>query len=106
MKIDLESYSLKDLKKIRSGVEKAISSFEQRKLAEARSELSVKASELSYSLDDLLGAVATRKRTPAKPKYRHPVEPELTWTGRGRAPLWMVELENNGNNRSELLISH
>ena len=34
MKIDLESYSLKDLKKIRSDVEKAISSFEQRKLAE------------------------------------------------------------------------
>ena len=106
MKIDLESYSLKDLKKIRSDVEKAISSFEQRKLAEARFELSAKASELGYSLDDLLGAVATRKRTPAKPTYRHPVEPELTWTGRGRAPLWMVELENNGNKRSELLISH
>ena len=37
MKIDLESYSLKELKKIRGDVEKAISSFEQRKLAEARS---------------------------------------------------------------------
>ena len=106
MKIDLESYSLKELKKIRGNVEKAISSFEQRKLAKARSELSAKASELGYSLDDLLGSVATRKRTPAKPKYRHPAEPELTWTGRGRAPLWMVELENNGKSRSELLFAN
>ena len=106
MKIDLESYSLKELKKIRGDVEKAISSFEQRKLAEARSELSAKASEFCYSLDDLLGAVATRKRTPAKPKYRHPAEPELTWTGRGRSPLWMVELENNGKSRFELLIAN
>ena len=106
MKIDLESYSLKELKKIRGDVEKAISSFEQRKLVEARSELSTKASELGYSLDDLLGAVATRKRTPANPKYRHPAEPELTWTGRGRAPLRMVELENNGKSRSELPIAN
>ena len=106
MKIDLESYSLKELKKIRGDVEKAINSFEQRKLAEARSELSAKANELGYSLDDLLGAVATPKRTPAKPKYRHPTEPELTWTGRGRAPLWMVELESNGKSRSELLIAN
>ncbi len=106
IKIDLERFSLKALKKIRGDVEKAIRSFEQRRLAEARSELSAKASELGYSLDDLLGTVATRKRTPAKPKHRHPAEPELTWTGRGRAPLWMVELENNGKSRSELLIAN
>ena len=105
MKIELESYSLKELKKIRHDGEKAIASFEHRKLAEARSELSAKANELGYSLEDLLGAVATRKRTPAKPKYRHPAQPELTWTGRGRAPLWMVELETNGKDRAELLIS-
>jgi DNA-binding protein H-NS len=30
----------------------------------------------------------------------------LTWTGRGRAPLWMVELESNGKSRSELLIAN
>ena len=104
MKMELESYSLKELKKIRNDVEKAITSFEHRKLAEARSELSTKASELGYSLDDLLGVVAARKRTPAKPKYRHPAQPDLTWTGRGRAPLWMVELETRGKNRAELLI--
>ena len=93
MKIDLESYSLKELKKIRSDVEKTISSFEKRKLDEARAELKTKAIELGYSLEDLMGATATRKRTPAKQKYRHPAKPELTWTGRGRAPLWMVKLE-------------
>ena len=105
MKMEFDSYSLKELRKIRNDVEKAITSFEHRKLAEARSELSAKASELGYSLDDLLGTGATRKRTPAKPKYRHPAQPDLTWSGRGRAPLWMVSLETSGKNRAELLIS-
>ena len=105
MKMELENYSLKELKKIRNDVEKAIASFEHRKLEEARSVLSAKANELGYSLDDLLGAVATRKRTPAKPKYQHPTQPDLTWTGRGRAPLWIVDLEAGGKNRGELVIS-
>ncbi len=105
MKKELESYSLKELKKIRNDVEKAIINYEHIKLAEARSALSAKASELGYSLDEILGAVATRKRTPAKPKYQHPTQLGLVWTGRGRAPRWMVDLEISGKNRAEFLIS-
>lgn len=31
------------------------------------------------------------------PKYRNPAQPDQTWTGRGRTPLWVQELQNAGN---------
>lgn len=42
-------------------------------------------------------------RKPVAPKYRHPVT-SATWTGRGKAPLWIVEAEKNGQNRQQFLI--
>lgn len=29
-------------------------------------------------------------------KYKHPTQPELTWTGRGKTPAWMAELKKAG----------
>jgi len=46
-------------------------------------------------------ASATKK--PVAPKYRHP-ETSATWTGRGKAPLWIVEAEKNGQLRQQFLI--
>jgi len=34
-------------------------------------------------------------------KYRHPEDPEKTWTGRGVMPIWLQALINAGHNRSE-----
>ena len=31
------------------------------------------------------------------PKYRNPANPEQAWTGRGRTPAWVQELQNAGN---------
>ena len=42
------------------------------------------------------------KKTVA-PKYRHPAS-GATWTGRGKAPLWVVEAEKNGQPRQQFLI--
>jgi DNA-binding protein H-NS len=45
--------------------------------------------------------VGTKK--PVAPKYRHPAT-SATWTGRGKAPLWIVEAEKNGQPRQQFLI--
>ena len=34
------------------------------------------------------------KKVPAK--YRNPANPEQAWSGRGRTPLWVQELQNAG----------
>jgi DNA-binding protein H-NS len=38
------------------------------------------------------------------PKYRHPGNPQLQWTGRGVPPKWLKELEESGRRRNEFLI--
>ena len=43
----------------------------------------------------------TTEKTPVAPKYR---KGENTWTGRGRAPIWITEHEANGGKRDDLLI--
>ena len=48
---------------------------------------------------------AAKPATPKKsvpPKYRHPAT-GATWTGRGKAPLWIVDAEKNGQTRQEFL---
>ena len=42
-------------------------------------------------------------KKPVPPKYRHPAS-GATWTGRGKAPLWVVEAEKNGQSREQFLI--
>ena len=46
---------------------------------------------------------AIKKNKPISPKYRHP-ESGATWTGRGSAPRWIVEAENDGKSRQQFLI--
>jgi DNA-binding protein H-NS len=50
--------------------------------------------------------VAKKGRAGAKvaPKYRNPADPKVTWTGRGRQPLWFADLVKKGKKAEELLI--
>ena len=46
---------------------------------------------------------ASGVKKPVAPKYRHPAS-GATWTGRGKAPLWVVAAEKNGQMRQQFLI--
>ena len=48
-------------------------------------------------------AKTARVKKTVAPKYRHPSSGS-TWTGRGKAPLWIVEAEKNGQMRQQFLI--
>ena len=100
--MDLNTLTLKELKKLRKDVDKKIADFENRKKREALSELEKKAAELGFSLSDLTGTAKVKKVSP--PKYRNPADPEQTWTGRGRTPLWVKALETAGESRDDALI--
>lgn len=45
-----------------------------------------------------------KKRAKVPPKFMHPENPSLTWSGRGRQPLWFKEYEEQGGNTDDLLI--
>lgn len=44
-------------------------------------------------------------KTQVPPKYRHP-DSGATWTGRGRAPRWVVDAESSGQSRDQFLIAN
>jgi len=47
------------------------------------------------------GSAAAKRPVPVK--YRHPKTGE-TWTGRGKAPRWIVQAEAGGKQRSDYLV--
>lgn len=51
--MDLDSYSLNDLKHLKKQIDKAIDTFEERALENARLELEEHAKSLGYTLDQL-----------------------------------------------------
>lgn len=102
--IDLNVLSLSELKQLQKDVAKTISSYEERKKAEARAALEERAREMGFSLAELSGAAPSRKRGPSVPKYRHPENPNITWTGRGRKPKWITDHIAAGNDIADLEI--
>ena len=98
---DLSSMSLEDLKKLRKDVDKALSTFEDRRKKEALVALEAKASEMGFSLSELTGS---GKRISA-PKFQNPSDPTQTWTGRGRQPVWFKEAIAAGTSEDDLRIA-
>jgi DNA-binding protein H-NS len=101
---DLEALSLTELRKLDKDVAKAISTFEDRQKADARAKVEAFLREIGYSLAELVGHDATPKRTPAVPKYQHPENTAITWSGRGGRPLWFLEALEAGKTAEDLAI--
>lgn len=49
-------------------------------------------------------AIFQRPTVKVAPKYRHPDNAELTWTGRGNKPLWVKDFIAGGRSIEEALI--
>lgn len=104
MSLDLGKLSLKELKELQAKIAKEIASFETRKKKEALFELEEKAKELGFSLAELTGATAVRKRAPAVAKYVNPIDSADTWSGRGRKPRWFIAALAGGKTPDDLSI--
>ena len=101
---DLETLSLTELRKLHKDVAKAISTFEDRQKAEAHAKVEAFARDLGYSLAELVGTEMKTARAPVSAKYRHPENPSLTWSGRGRKPQWFVEALAGGKMAEDMAI--
>lgn len=89
-KPNLEKLSVEELQQLQKDTAKAIASFEDRKRADAMAELEAVAQKHGFKLADLAGGKKAAKPA-SPPKYRHPENAALTWTGRGRQPNWIKE---------------
>lgn len=98
---DLDQLDLKELRQLQREVAKAIETYEQRAKAKALAELNDLASRHGFKLQELLGAKPSRQ---IGPKYRHPENPDLTWSGRGRQPRWISEALKAGKSLDDFAI--
>ena len=101
---DLEALSLSELKKMQKDVAKAISTYEDRQKAEARAKVEAFARDLGYTLAELVGTETKSSRAPSAAKYRHPENPAVTWSGRGRKPQWFVDALTAGTTPGDMEI--
>ncbi len=103
--IKLDTLSLNDLKTLKKEIVRAIDTAEERQKASAREQVEALAKKLGYTLAELAEGKSKAKRMPATPKYRHPENPALTWSGRGRKPQWFTEALAAGKSAEDLAIS-
>lgn len=117
MTLNYSNWPVDKLKKERNKIEKAIKLVESRDKKSALAELVAVAKKNGFELHELVGApgvtVGTnkstaklgKKRGKVAPKYRNPADASQTWTGRGRKPHWVQDLENTGRSLDDVLIS-
>ena len=85
---NLEKMSAKELAALDARLAKRIAAKSASARVEVRKKAEAMARKAGFRVSDLFGK--GRKGTVA-PKYRNPKNPDETWTGRGRKPLWMVK---------------
>jgi DNA-binding protein H-NS len=100
--IDLSSLDRDDLVQLQKDIEAALRSYQKRKRDEALREMEKVAEKHGIALKDVVNGGT--KRSVQVPKYRHPENPALTWSGRGRQPSWFKEAIDTVN-REDLLIA-
>lgn len=105
MKIDYKKYSLSQLEAVMIEISHEI---EERKKLEAESiRLKIEniLQESGLSLDDVYTDKDMGIRTNKVPmKYRHPEDGSIEWSGRGKMPLWMKDLIEQGAKKEDFLI--
>ena len=100
--------SFTDLIANRQSIDSEIKAMQEAEIAMLKRNATTLASVLNISIAELLGLKVDderprRKRREVKAKYKHPTE-DLTWSGRGKPPKWILELIAAGNEKSKFLI--
>ena len=61
---------------------------------------------MGFTIAELTGFAGKKSRSvkPVAPKYAHPENPSITWSGRGRKPKWFEEALADGKSEDDLKI--
>lgn len=93
---ELEKLSLDELLSLQKQVATEIDSRRSAEKAKAQQEILALASRYGLAVQFAGGSAPKAAKAPktggsVAPKYRHPQDSSLTWTGRGRSPVWVAE---------------
>ena len=106
-KRDLEAMSDDDLVALRSQIDDQLDRRKAKKREEVTAQIKDLAEKAGISVRELMrlgGFAASGKAGSVPPKFRHPEDKNITWSGRGGVPGWVRDWEARGKKRDELLI--
>lgn len=93
MSIDLSGLSITDLEKLIDNAKSRIEQLKRQQFADLRRSLEQQAKEAGFDIYELFGVgratKAASEKKPVAPKYRDTVNPNNTWSGRGKHPVWL-----------------
>lgn len=87
--VDLSKLSLEELQTLARDIETEIVSRREADRERVLSQMRELAASLGLTLEEVVKG--ERNRGTILPKYRHPANPGLTWSGRGKRPAWVNE---------------
>ena len=89
--IDLSKLSLEELESLAKDIETEVTNRRVAERERVLQQMRELAASIGATPEQLfgLGGKITAKTVPVK--YRHPDDPALTWTGRGKRPQWVTE---------------
>jgi DNA-binding protein H-NS len=105
--MDLSTLSVAQLRDLQQQIPAEIKRREAQEKVNILNEVRAFAKARGYAIEDLLGKEAKVKAVSGnkvKVKYRHPQNPELEWTGRGRKPKWIEAWVAGGASLDNLLV--
>ena len=101
----IDKMSLDELKAHQKEVEAAVRDFAKKNRAEALKAAREAVKPYGVTLEEVMGGKAAKATgTKGAPKYAHPENPEMTWTGRGRQPNWVKEALASGKALEDMAI--
>ena len=105
------TFPFQELVTLNNDVEKQISKMQRAQKSEILKKMTALAKESGFSsIADLVDESGSRKPRADKgiklpPKYQNPDDENKTWSGKGRAPQWLLNYESKrGKKRDDLLI--
>ncbi len=102
--MDITKLSFAELNVLQDDVAQELKKREKEEVAKAREQIMAIAQNVGIPLNELIGGKAAKVSTGRKVpvRYRHPSDPTLQWTGRGRQPQWIKDWVENGRSMDAL----
>jgi DNA-binding protein H-NS len=103
MSVNLKNMSVAELLDLQKAIPAELEARQKEERQKLVTEFRDKAKALGINLEDLVGGVkAKAKVAKVAPKYIHPANASLTWTGRGKRPRWVSEWLDSGKTLDQL----
>lgn len=105
--MDLTQYSDDQLAQLKHQIEAELVARAEFKRKQVIESIIAAANEADLSRDEIIKALGGKGKATTRKvavKYRDPSNPDNTWSGRGRKPLWVVAYLENGGSIESLAV--